>query len=59
MLLNSAVPPQDVASTSVAASFRSASVAATSPRSEGAADQIRATVAAVCGEAIDVPDFAT
>ena len=56
-LLSAGVPPQVTASTSTAVWSRSTSVCATSPWMAGDADHIRATVAAVCGEAMDVPDF--
>ncbi len=57
-LLSAAVPPHWVLSVSWAVPFSSASVRATSPSRAGAADQRRATEAAVCGEAMEVPEKA-
>src|SRR5262249_6958624 len=52
-LLSSAVPPHWASGVSVAESSRIALVASTLPISDGAALHMRATVPAVCGEAID------
>jgi hypothetical protein len=54
-LLLAAVPPHSVASTSIAVSPSSFSVAAMSRRRFGAADQTSATVPETCGAAIEVP----
>src|SRR6266545_5156475 len=54
-LLLPAVPPQVRSEVSVAVALRIAVVASKSPINDGAADHISATVAAVCGDAIEVP----
>src|SRR5215510_12021354 len=54
-LLFPAVPPQVRSEVSTAVWSSSARVWATSPLNAGAADQIRATVPARCGAAIEVP----
>ena len=54
-LLFAAVPPQAVASTSIAVPSSRARVPSMSPTSAGEADQSSATAPAMWGEAIEVP----